>query len=111
MQAVIRFHLDQHVSSAVARGLRLRGIDVTTTAEAGLQDASDADHLAFALREGRGLFTQDHDFLRFHSIGVRHAGIVFCPQGSRSVGQMVACLELMHQCLDAEDMHNQVEYL
>lgn len=111
MQAVIRFHLDQHVSSAVARGLRLRGIDVTTTAEAGLQDASDPDHVAFALSEDRVLFTQDQDFLRLHSSGTRHAGIVYCPQGSRSVGEIVAYLELMHQCLDAEEMHGQVEYL
>ena len=49
---MIRFHLDQHVHSAIARGLRLRGIDVTTTAEVGLQDAQDQEHLAYALSAG-----------------------------------------------------------
>jgi hypothetical protein len=44
----IRFHLDEHVASAIAEGLRRRGIDVTTTADAGLLDAPDEDHLAFA---------------------------------------------------------------
>ena len=111
MQAVIRFHLDQHVSSAVARGLRLRGIDVTTTADAGLQDASDPEHVAFALAEDRVLFTQDQDFLRLHSSGVQHAGIVFSQQGSRSVGEIITHLELMHNCLEPEDMHGEVEYL
>jgi predicted nuclease of predicted toxin-antitoxin system len=64
---MIRFHLDQHIPNSVARGLRLRGIDVSTTAEAGLQDADDVDHLAFALSENRVLVTQDADFLRLWS--------------------------------------------
>ena len=45
----IRYHLDEHVESAVAEGLRRRGIDVTTTVKAGLQGAEDPAHLAFAL--------------------------------------------------------------
>ncbi|MEA5618572.1 hypothetical protein VB711_12095 [Cronbergia sp. UHCC 0137] len=32
----IKFHLDENVSNAVALGLRRRGINVTTTSEAGL---------------------------------------------------------------------------
>jgi hypothetical protein len=40
MTGRIRFHLDEHVASAVALGLRLRGIDVSTTAEEGLIAAS-----------------------------------------------------------------------
>jgi hypothetical protein len=32
----IRFHLDEQVKSLIARGLRRRDIDVTTTVEAGL---------------------------------------------------------------------------
>jgi hypothetical protein len=31
------FHLHEHVADAVAQGLRLRGIDVTTTADASLR--------------------------------------------------------------------------
>ena len=57
----IRPILDQHVPSAVARGLRLRGIDVTTTAQAGLQDADDPELIAFALTENRVIFTNDDD--------------------------------------------------
>ena len=51
IREVIRFHLDQHVANAVALGLRLRGVDVSTTHEAGLQDADDLAHLAHALAE------------------------------------------------------------
>lgn len=36
MARTIQFHLDEHMSKAIAIGLRRRGIDVTTTPEAGL---------------------------------------------------------------------------
>jgi predicted nuclease of predicted toxin-antitoxin system len=108
---VLRFHLDQHVDSALARGLRLRGIDVTTTGEADLQGASDLEHLAYALAEDRVVVTQDQDFLRLHRTGVRHAGIVFTRHGTRSIGEIIAHLELMHQCLEPTDVRGEVEYL
>jgi len=37
----IRFHLDEHIDSNIARGLRRYGIDVTTTVDAGLRTKSD----------------------------------------------------------------------
>jgi hypothetical protein len=43
----MRFHLDEHVDFAIARGLRRRGIDVTTTVDAGLRTASDLRHIEF----------------------------------------------------------------
>jgi len=48
----MRFHLDEHIHSAVAAGLRRRGIDVTTAAEVELLGADDEKHLAFALAGG-----------------------------------------------------------
>ena len=47
MSERIRFHLDENVKSAVARELRRRGIDVTTTIEAGLLAQSDESQLIF----------------------------------------------------------------
>jgi predicted nuclease of predicted toxin-antitoxin system len=46
---VIRYHLDEHVPSAVADGLRRRGIEASTTVDAGLRSATDETHLAYAL--------------------------------------------------------------
>jgi hypothetical protein len=48
---VIRFHLDEHVDHAIARGLRNRGIDVTTATDANLLGASDEAHFEIASRE------------------------------------------------------------
>ncbi len=36
MAGVIRFYTDEHISRAVVHGLRQRGVDVLTVAEAGL---------------------------------------------------------------------------
>ena len=36
MPKTIRFHLDEHAADAIARSLRHQGIDITTTADAGL---------------------------------------------------------------------------
>lgn len=63
---MIAFHLDENVDHAVAHGLRLRGVDVTTTTDVNLVGASDTEQLDFALRQNRVVFTQDQDFLRHH---------------------------------------------
>jgi predicted nuclease of predicted toxin-antitoxin system len=95
MAQTIRFHLDEHCPTALAEGLRRRGIDVTTTPEAGLLQATDEEQLAFARREGRVVFTQDEDFLKLHATGSPHAGITYCHQESRSLGDIIRSLTLL----------------
>jgi hypothetical protein len=48
-----RYHLDEHIDPAVAAGLRGRGIDVTTSNDAGLLSADDVEHLRFAFAKPR----------------------------------------------------------
>ena len=79
----IRYHLDESVPNSVANGLRLRGIDVTTTKEAGLLEASDEEHLQWAHEQGRVVFSCDDDFLRLASQGVPHSGVAYCHQRKR----------------------------
>jgi predicted nuclease of predicted toxin-antitoxin system len=107
----MRFHLDEHVDPAIAYGLRLRGVDVTTTNGAKLLSAPDESHLEFARQEGRIIFTNDSDFLRFASSHIEHAGIAYCARNSRSIGYIVRHLCLMHDCLEAQEMRGKVEYL
>lgn len=107
----MRFHLDEQVDPAIAEGLRHRGIDVTTSQSAGLLSAPDKDHVAFALEEQRVIFTNDRDFLRIHSRGGAHCGIVYSPPQAKSIGEIIRFLGLMHDCLAADEMHGQVEYL
>ncbi len=111
MATPIRFHLDEHVSSAVAEGLRRRGIDVTETYEVGLGGANDPAQLAFALREGRVIVTHDRDFPRWHARGTAHAGIAYCYQQKYSIGEMIHALLVLRGCLSADEMVGNLEYL
>lgn len=111
MPRTIRFHLDEHVHSAVADGLRRRGIDVTTTAEANLLGTDDQDHIAFALESGRVLFSHDADFLRLHQQSTPHAGIVYCHQQEQPVGAIIRGMELIWEVLEPEEMRDRIEFL
>ncbi len=108
---MIKFHLDENVNSAIAQGLRRRGIDVTTTVEAGLISARDEQQLGFAYSQQRVLFTQDRDFLQLHYSGLKHAGIVYCIKGSLSIGEILRGLILIWEVLTPEEIIGNIEYL
>lgn len=107
----MRYHLDEHMPGALALGLRRRGIDATTTVETGLVGADDRQHIAFARSQNRVIVTHDDDFLVLHSQGVPHAGIAYCHQGSRSIGELLRALLLLHECFAPEEMDNRLEFL
>ncbi len=111
MPRTIPFHLDENCHRAIADGLRRRGVDVTTTPEAGLLSATDEQQVAHCLAQGRVLFTQDRDFLRLHAAGVAHAGIAYCDKDTRRIGEIIQALILIWEVLEREEMTNHVEYL
>lgn len=95
---------------AVVKGLRERGADVFTVAEAGKLGASDEEHLEFALQEARAIFTHDADFLRLHASGVRHAGIMYAPRRI-PIGEAIYGLMLLVEALDPNEMKGRIEFL
>ena len=106
----IKFYTDEHVPTSVVKGLERRGIDVLTTQKANMISASDEEHLAFAVHQGRVIFTQDDDFLRLHSEGINHAGIAYARQQT-SISVIIRGLTLIFQVLSTQDMRNHVEFL
>lgn len=111
MPAEIRFHLDECVGIAIADGLRRRNIDVTTTPESALLSSADLDQLAFAQREGRVLITQDSDFLRLAREGRPHCGIAYYVPGSRTIGDLISRLVLIHAVLNSDEMNGTIEFI
>jgi hypothetical protein len=107
----LRFHLDEHISHAVAKALRQRGVDVTTTVEAGLRTLSDKAQMAYIQQEHRVFVTSDAGFLARSAEGQPHYGIVYYPPHTRSIGQVVTYLMLMYEIFTPEEMMDQVEYL
>lgn len=73
-------------------------------------EADDDEHLAFASGEDRVIFTQDADFLRLHTAGRQHTGIVYAPQRT-AVGTIVGGLMLICDVLNPQDMIGHVEFL
>lgn len=103
----VRFHLDENVPRAIAEQLRRHMIDVTTTPDEGLLEADDDEQLAFALQAGRVIFTQDEDLLALAASGLSHAGMVYCKKDTRSIGQIVGFLRIVHGAATAEEMHTE----
>jgi len=87
------------------------GVDVTTSADAGLLGIGDREQLAFARSEKRVFVTHDADLLSIAADGLGHAGICYGRQQSRSVRQMIEMLSLLHECFQPHDMHNRVEFI
>ena len=107
----IRYHLDESVPNAIANGLRLRGIDATTTKDAGLLEATDPEQLEFAHRDERVIFSFDDDFLSLASQGIEHSGIAYCHQRDRTIGQVVHVLVALWRDKTAEEMVGQIHFL
>lgn len=107
----IRFHLDENVDPAVASALRQYGIDASTTVGEGLRGQPDDAQWAFAREERRVLVTHDADFLRRAAASSDHAGIAFCGQTDRSIGQVVRSLVLIYEVLSPAEIAGRVEYL
>jgi predicted nuclease of predicted toxin-antitoxin system len=111
MAKTIRFHLDENCDPRIAAGLRLHGVDVTTTPEAGLLQVPDEEQLAYAVGQGRVVVTQDTDFLRLAAAGHESPGIAFYPAQSRSIGQVIRALLLIWELYEPEEMRNRIEFL
>ena len=108
--ARIRFLTDEHVPRAVAKGLRERGIDAVTAAEAGTLGVEDPRLLEDLKADGRVVVTHDADYLRLHASGVPHAGIVYASPDT-SIGGMIRGALLIAEVLDSDAMMNHVEFL
>src|SRR5437016_3616487 len=111
MYQQIKFHLDEHIDPDIAWALRRHGIDVTTTADAGLRGTDDQTQLGFAKSEKRVLVTHDTDFLTLVKGDSSHPGIVFSSMSALSVGEMIGSLILIHAVLTPDEISGRVQYM
>lgn len=96
--------------------LRLRGVDIVTVFDAGMDKVSDAEQLVYAATQGRTLFSfNTGDFMSLHvaymTEGKHHAGIIFSQQQRYSVGEQTRRLLKLIGAKSAEDMRNCFEFL
>lgn len=104
------------MDSNLMRALRARDVDVTTALDESMIERTDAEHLDFASRQGRVLFSFNRgDFLQLHSqylaTGKSHAGLILSRQQRYSVGEQMRRILHLIATKSAEDMQNWVEFL
>jgi len=100
----------------LVRGLRSRGIDLVTAAEAGMIRRKDEEHLSFATLQGRALYSFNvGDFHEIHTewtaTGRGHAGIILAQQKRYSTGEQIRRLLRLIGSLSGEAMKNREEFL
>ncbi len=104
------------MDSDLVDALRARSVDLRTAYEAGMIQREDHEHLAYATREGRVLYSFNvRHFCRLHAEtlagGRNHAGIVVCGQQRYGVGEQMRRLLNLLVAKTAEEMQNRLEFL
>jgi hypothetical protein len=99
------------MSRALIRGLRSRGIDVTTVLDEGRVGDSDRAQLEYAWQTKRVLYSFNvSDFCRLHkeylTEGKPHAGIVVVYRQRYSIGEQLRLLLRLADMTSAMDMRN-----
>lgn len=113
----LSLYLDEDsCDQALAKALRARGVDVVTVLEVGMQGRADQEQLAWALAQGRALYSFNRrDFYRLHTNYLAqeksHAGIILARQQQYSIGEQTRRLLRLMTTKSAEEMRNQVEFL
>jgi predicted nuclease of predicted toxin-antitoxin system len=111
---MLRLYMDEHVRRAVTRALRMRGVDVLTAQEDGMEGTPDPELLQRASELGRVLFTQDDDFLveatRRQRAGDSFAGVLYAHQDV-PVRVCIDHLELIAVACEPGEYQDRVEYL
>ncbi len=113
----IRFYFDEDASERdLVAALRARAVDVETAFEAGMIEREDSEHLTYATKRGRVIYTFNRaHFFRLHADlldrGGTHAGIVVCRQQRYSIGEQMRRLASLVGRISAEEMRDRIEFL
>jgi len=103
------------VQTAVAEGLKRRGIDAISARDAGNLGLTDEQQLIYASENELPLFTHDADFLKLAHhwaiTGQNHWGIVYVHPQKLNVGECIRRLKILADLFDADDLRNHIEFL
>lgn len=104
------------MTHALVRGLRARGVDVSTALEESMIERPDEAHFIFAAEANRTLYSFNvGDFYHLHSKFSaetrEHAGLILSRQQQFTVGEQLRRLLRLIATVPAEEMKNRVEFL
>ena len=113
----IRLYVDEDaMARALVRGLRARGVDVTTVLDAGMSEQDDMTQLKYATEHGRVLYTFNvRHFCQLHAQymaqGKSHAGIIVVFRQRYAIGEQLRRLLPLINMKSAEEMRNDLHFL
>lgn len=100
---MISIQCDEHVKSAIIKGLKARGLIVYGVEDENLKGISDKDLLEHCIKTCRVLLTNDDDFLSMAS-DKEHHGIIFITTQFASVGNIIRAV------IKLSDIHSENEF-
>jgi Domain of unknown function (DUF5615) len=110
----LRLYADECVDRRIIAGLRRRGTDIATAADAELLGASDEQHLGHAAALGRTIVSADRDFLALvkerSGAVAGFPGLIFVVAPT-AIGPVVQAIELIASILDPDEMANWIEWV
>jgi hypothetical protein len=112
---MLAFYFDHHIQSAIAEGLKRRGVDVLTAHDDGYDRRDDEALLRRSAELGRILVTYDFGFLtrsaRWQEEGRDFPGIVFGFEIRIEIGVATRYLEDLAKNAPAETISNSVAFI
>jgi predicted nuclease of predicted toxin-antitoxin system len=108
----ISIYTDQHVLIELADVLRALGFNAQTTQEAGNEELTDSDQLAYATSQDMAILTYDiADFTtlarEWYEAGRDHAGIILSePFNKREFGELLRQVLKLLDTLTADEIRN-----
>lgn len=110
----IRLYIDEDVHESIAPALRRHGYAILNVREADRRGLSDAEQLAYAVAEGRTLFSFNvADYMALHleylSQGREHQGIIISNQ--IPISETVHRLLILLDQVSADEIRNQLRWL
>jgi hypothetical protein len=113
----IRSYVDEDaMARALVRGLRARGVDLTTMLDEGMSEQDDMAQLEYATQHGPVLYTFNvghfyHLHAEYMAQGKSHAGIIVVFRQRYSVGEQRRRLLQLISMKSAEGRRNSLQFL
>ncbi len=113
----IRLYVDEDaMARALVRGLRARGVDVTTVLDANMSEREDMAQLEHATQQDRVLYTCNvghfcHLHAQYMAPSKDHAGIIVVSRQRYSVGEKIRRLLQHISMKSSEEVGNNLQFL
>ena len=111
----LSLYMDVHVPRAITRNLTTLGVNAITAQEDACAQMPDPELLDRAGSVNRVLFTRDDDLLAEATLrqraGMPFSGVIFAHQMRVNIGQCIADLQMLAECLSPAEVFSSVIHL